>query len=364
MSGWSPSNTAPPSTASSSAPPVPHRPPCPPRRPRRSPDRSPRRTCPRPPICGRGTPPIPPPCRRRTWCRACEPGSGPGSCSPPTRRCLAPAGPRRCAPCSPEHSSDRAPRARPRACTTSGAPAPRRKTRRYGRPIRLPLHGQCSLGLVAGRYGASVEADPAGISTMSSTRHWSPGDQVTWTYYTPQHPTRTVRPGTVVLDDDRGVVVWIAPGTEGLVTAPRVQSQQLWTGNGILMIGLPDLPYSIWLFYKDDGSLGCYYINLETPYERTDEGVCTRDLVLDLVVLPRRDWHYKDEDELEGAERTGYFTAEEVEAIREAGVRAEQHIADWSYPFSAGYEYFFPDPKWPIPTLPGHYTWDLDLTRR
>src|SRR5690625_7798451 len=97
------------------------------------------------------------------------------------------------------------------------------------------------------------------------------------------------------------------------------------------MIGLPDLPYSIWLFYKDDGSLGCYYINLETPYERTDEGVCTRDLVLDLVVLPRRDWHYKDEDELEGAERTGYFTAEEVEAIREAGVRAEQHIADWSY---------------------------------
>ena len=48
---------------------------------------------------------------------------------------------------------------------------------------------------------------------MSSTPRWSPGDQVTWTYYTLQHPTRTVRPGTVVLDDDRGVVVWIAPGT-------------------------------------------------------------------------------------------------------------------------------------------------------
>ena len=96
---------------------------------------------------------------------------------------------------------------------------------------------------------------------MSSTPRWSPGDQVTWTYYTPQHPTRTVRPGTVVLDDDRGVVVWIAPGTEvllpvlesgaalrragdeGMFTAPRVQSKQLWTGNGILMIGLPDKPY-------------------------------------------------------------------------------------------------------------------------
>ena len=56
---------------------------------------------------------------------------------------------------------------------------------------------------MAGRYGASVEADPAGTTTMSSTPRWSPGDQVTWTYYTPQHPTRTVRPGTVVLDDDR-----------------------------------------------------------------------------------------------------------------------------------------------------------------
>src|SRR5699024_7806209 len=133
--------------------------------------------------------------------------------------------------------------------------------------------------------------------------------------------------------DDRGVVVWIAPGTEGLLrvlesgaalrrdgdegmfTAPRVQSKQLRTGNGLLTIGRPDLPDSISLFYKDDGSLGCYYINLKTPYERTDEGVCTRDLVLDQVLLPRRDWHYKDEDELEGAERTGYFTAEEVEAI-------------------------------------------------
>ncbi|GAA1315854.1 DUF402 domain-containing protein [Brachybacterium tyrofermentans] len=235
---------------------------------------------------------------------------------------------------------------------------------------------------MAGRYGASVEADPAGITTMSSSPRWSPGDQVTWTYYTSQHSTRTVRPGTVVLDDDRGMAVWIAPGTEvllpvlesgaalrragdeGMFTAPRLQSKQLWTGNGILMIALPDKPYSVWLFYKDDGSLGCYYINLETPYERTDEGVRTRDLVLDLVVLPRRDWHYKDEDELEGAERTEYFSPEEIESIRAAGREAEQHIAAWSYPFSAGYEYFFPDPKWPVPSLPAHYTWDLDLTRR
>ncbi|UYG16770.1 DUF402 domain-containing protein [Brachybacterium huguangmaarense] len=217
---------------------------------------------------------------------------------------------------------------------------------------------------------------------MPSTRRWSPGDHVTWTYYTLQHPTRTVRPGTVVLDDDRGIVVWIAPGTEvllpvlesgaalrragdeGMFTAPRVQSKQLWTGNGILMIGLPDKPYSVWLFYKDDGSLGCYYVNLETPFERTDEGVRTRDLVLDLVVLPRRDWHYKDEDELEGAERVGYFSAEEAEDIRRAGRCAVRDIESWAYPFEAGFEHFFPDPSWKIPELPSHYTWDLDLTSR
>ncbi|WP_259559082.1 DUF402 domain-containing protein [Brachybacterium sillae] len=205
---------------------------------------------------------------------------------------------------------------------------------------------------------------------------------MTWTYYTPQHSTRTVRPGTVVLDDDRGIVVWIAPGTEvllpvlpngaalrragdeGMFTERRVQSKQLWTGNGILMIGLPDTPYSVWLFYKDDGSLGCYYVNLETPYERTEEGVRTRDHVLDLVVLPRRDWHYKDEDELEGAERVGYFDAEEVAAIREAGRLAVDHISRWTYPFGAGFEHFFPDPSWGIPPLPAHYSWDLDLTHR
>src|SRR5699024_1835094 len=146
-------------------------------------------------------------------------------------------------PCCGRHSADLLP---------TGASPPRAGSRRYGRPIRLPLHGQRSLTPVAGRHGAYVEADPAGTRTMSSTPRWSPGDQVTWTYYTPQHPTRTVRPGTVVLDDDRGVVVWIAPGTEvllpvlesgaalrragdeGMFTAPRVQSKQLWTGNGIL----------------------------------------------------------------------------------------------------------------------------------
>jgi hypothetical protein len=217
---------------------------------------------------------------------------------------------------------------------------------------------------------------------MSSTTKWSPGDQVTWTYYTLQHSTRTVRPGTVVLDDDRGVVVWIAPGTEvllpvltsgaplrragdeGMFTAPRIQSKQLWHGNGILMIALPGRPYSVWLFYKDDGSLGCYYVNLETPYERSEEGIASRDQVLDLVVLPRRDWHYKDEDELEGAERVGHFSPQEAADIRASGRQAVRDIESWTYPFSAGYEQFFPDPSWPVPALPEKYTWDLDLTHR
>ncbi len=216
---------------------------------------------------------------------------------------------------------------------------------------------------------------------MNTQKRWSAGDHVTWTYYTHAHETITVRPGTVVIDDDRGIVVWIAPGTEvllpvlesgaplrragdeGMFTAPRTQSKQLWTGNGILMIGLPDKPYSVWLFYKDDGTLGCYYVNLETPLERTEEGVRTRDLVLDLVVLPRHDYHYKDEDELEGAERIGYFSPEMAEQIRAWGREAERDIEAWGYPFNAGFEYFFPNPTWGLPKLPEHYSWDMDLTR-
>ena len=201
---------------------------------------------------------------------------------------------------------------------------------------------------------------------MNTQKRWSAGDHVTWTYYTHAHETITVRPGTVVIDDDRGIVVWIAPGTEvllpvlesgaplrragdeGMFTAPRTQSKQLWTGNGILMIGLPDKPYSVWLFYKD---------------ERTEEGVRSRDLVLDLVVLPRHDYHYKDEDELEGAERIGYFSPEMAEQIRAWGREAERDIEAWGYPFNAGFEYFFPNPTWGLPQLPEHYSWDMDLTR-
>jgi hypothetical protein len=39
-------------------------------------------------------------------------------------------------------------------------------------------------------------------------------------------------------------------------------------------------------------------------------------------------------------------------------------VEAWAYPFSAGFEHFFPDPRWPLPSLPDHYTWDLDLTAR
>ena len=215
---------------------------------------------------------------------------------------------------------------------------------------------------------------------MNSHQRWSPGDHVTWTYYNPTHGTKTVRPGTVVLDDERSIVVWIAPGTEvllpvladgsplrragleGMFSNQRKQSKQLWRGNGILMIGLPDKPYSVWLFYKDDGSLGCYYVNLETELERTSQGVQSRDLVLDLVVLPRGDFHFKDEDELEAAEKIGYFSAEQAKYIRQIGQLAKADIEAWGYPFNAGFEHFFPSPTWPVPKLPNNLSWDIDLT--
>lgn len=208
---------------------------------------------------------------------------------------------------------------------------------------------------------------------------WQRGDAILWTYTNPAFPDLVdQRPVTVVADDDRHLAVWLAPGSRMLhqviadgspirslegsnrFTAPRAQAIRDWAGGGILAVFQPETMYSVWFFETGSGLRDSYYINIEVPYVRTDDGIETSDLVLDVVVSADHSWQYKDEDELEFAQEAGLFSANDVEKIRQAADDAVKDVTAWSFPFNANYEKFQPNPGWPVPSLPHDASWTFE----
>lgn len=192
-----------------------------------------------------------------------------------------------------------------------------------------------------------------------------PGSEVHWRYGHRLDPMRVVR------DDERGLVAYLAEGTELVssaraggagvrdvplaqrFTGERVPVIGRWRGHGILRIAPTGRPWSVWVFRDDDGSLAGHYVNLELVHRRRGSHVATRDLTLDLWLEPSGDLWLKDADELEAATSAGRYTpamAGEVRAIA-AWARAELvDRGDW--PLDAEWATWRPPPGWTVPALP------------
>lgn len=203
---------------------------------------------------------------------------------------------------------------------------------------------------------------------------------ILWAYRHPGFPhLRDEYPVTVVSDDEQGLVVWLAPGTDvlsqvladgtpirsatgpAMFTQPRAQAVRTWSGSGILVAFPPGACFTVSFFELEDGTRAAYYVNLELPVVRTDQGMECVDLVLDILVRQGPTHRLKDEDELEFAREASIYSADDELFIREAAQKALAVVKDWGYPFNAGLEHFTPDPKWSAPQLPAATTWDFDL---
>ncbi|SEE86172.1 Protein of unknown function [Arthrobacter alpinus] len=214
--------------------------------------------------------------------------------------------------------------------------------------------------------------------TSSPEIRWQRGDNITWTYIDPTFPDLLdLRPVTVVADDDRHLAVWLAPGTRMLYQviadgsdirsleggkrfiAPRAQAVRKWSGSGILAVFQPETMYSVWFFETQSGLRDSYYVNIEEPFTRTEQGIVSSDLVLDVVVKADHSFKYKDEDELEFAHQAGVLSSSRVMEIQRAAADAIVTVNSWGFPFNAGFEAFQPDRTWPVPALPNTATWDF-----
>jgi uncharacterized protein len=165
--------------------------------------------------------------------------------------------------------------------------------------------------------------------------------------------------GRVVADEKDLVVLWIPKGSPAMypvdtlgreiripnsesVLAPRVASRDA------LALLTTDGHYSIWLFWKEDGTFEHWYVNLECSLGWNGPNFDTVDHKLDLIVSPDTTVHWKDEDELDQAASLGLLDAHEVRT------EAERLLEQW--PFPTGWEEFKPEPLWPLPALPAG--WD------
>lgn len=177
---------------------------------------------------------------------------------------------------------------------------------------------------------------------------------------------------TVVRDDDRGLVAWLAAGTtcvftiradgrelradkSTLFTTPRTTVERPWTGYHNLRIAEPGRRWSTWLFFDATTSaFEGWYCNIEDPHARDERATYSRDHVLDIWVEPDRVFERKDEDELVLAVEQGRYTQAEADDIAAVADEIEDVLRAWGAPFCDGWETFRPDPDWPVPALPGH----------
>ncbi|MFC1405696.1 MULTISPECIES: DUF402 domain-containing protein [Streptacidiphilus] len=111
--------------------------------------------------------------------------------------------------------------------------------------------------------------------------------------------------------------------------------------------------FSVGRFYDAGHRLDRLYVNFQRPLRRTEIGIDTFDLLVDLVVSPdlaKLKW--KDEDEYAHGRRLGVVTEREHQRVEAAREYVVGLIEDRSGPFAGAPQTWQPNPGWPRPALP------------
>jgi hypothetical protein len=176
----------------------------------------------------------------------------------------------------------------------------------------------------------------------------------------------------VVEDDERGLLLWMPHGTlvrrevtlagqsprdlpfEDWLAAPKHMVDGVHRGPNILKLVPPGAAHAVWWLFTLDYEFIAWYVNLEQPLVRWDDGAAagidTTDFDLDIWVRPDRTWYWKDEHEL--AERLGFpdqYWVSDPDAVWAEGRRMIPRIEAGEFPFDGTWCDFRPDPGWTVP---------------
>jgi predicted RNA-binding protein associated with RNAse of E/G family len=91
---------------------------------------------------------------------------------------------------------------------------------------------------------------------------------------------------------------------------------------------------------------------MQEPVVRTRLGFDYRDLQLDILVDPNREWRWKDIDDLERSVERGVISSGHAERAWAEGRKAVEDIEAGRWPFTDEWRDWRPDPGWPRLELP------------
>jgi hypothetical protein len=204
------------------------------------------------------------------------------------------------------------------------------------------------------------------ISAMS----WCPGDSVVYEG-TGLGKLLKVVPVRVVADEPHLLALYFAEGTTYLDRImingdpiPRVISpaafadlatqmvKRQYPGRSLLVLTRPGDAHAVHISWEMPGwHFLNWYVNLQTPMERTERGFRSTDQYLDIVVQRDLSWKWKDEDELEEAVTAGCLIRKDADEVIREGERVVADVEAGRFPFDASLIGWRPNPAWPLPEL-------------
>jgi hypothetical protein len=163
-------------------------------------------------------------------------------------------------------------------------------------------------------------------------------------------------PVRVVRDDDELLATYIATGAPftfppGPRPSPNGRhpwhGRTHWTGNGLLMLQRPGDAHAIWHFWHGpERRFEGWYVNLQEPFRRTNDGYDTQDLELDILVALDGSWRWKDAELLDERVAEGRYTRQQVEATWDEARRVAALLDAGEPWWDPAWTHWRPPPGW------------------
>jgi len=196
--------------------------------------------------------------------------------------------------------------------------------------------------------------------------YWNRGAQITLREHW-NNKVWTVRPVTVVADTPDVIALYMMPGT--IYKHPRaidgspvphflpdqwVLVDTQWFGGGALYLSLPGQWYVIMgLFGDDNQRIERWYVNLQTPYQRTRLGFDYLDQELDIIInRDLTEWHWKDEEQFLDTQQRGCIPVEQAAHVRRVGENLLQQLQAGHLALPGPWRHWRPPEQWDIPPIP------------
>ena len=203
-------------------------------------------------------------------------------------------------------------------------------------------------------------------------RSWSPGEvmviQELW-----RGRLWAARPVTVVHDAGDALALWCPKGTVRKVpvmppsrTPPASRPEwfadlfircdwdladSVWDVSNLWLLREGDW-HAVWVSYLETGEHWGWYVNLQEPFRRSERGIQTMDLMLDILVDGDRAWRWKDEADFEMLVTHQLWDAESVSSVRREAAKVIGKVERGDPPFDRTWLEWRPEDVWPPPRLP------------